>query len=139
MQQSNPDAVLVLQQQATQANNDRVAALVAEFGDDKTFLAAAIKDPNMTVEKAKAQQFDALKASSAKLKAENETLKKQNVVGFAPSDKPKAIGAVPANGAEAQEAAALDYWNNNEDIRVEFGGIYTDFLAGFKNCPEDYK
>lgn len=137
MKTSNPDAITVIQSEATQSNNDRIAALAKEFAGDFELLAKAIADPKMTVASVKAERYDALQAKVKTLETENTTLKQTGVVGFAASDKP--VAAVSANEGEAFEALATEYWNKNEKVRAEFGGIFTDFRADFKHNRDDYK
>ena len=137
MKVSNPAAVKVLEGDAVSANNARISAIVAQFGDDKELMAKAIADPKMTVVAIKAERYDALSSENKTLKAENETLKKQGVVGFASSDNPKAKAA--ADEPSALEKEAEKVWAESEKVRQEFGGVYTTFRADFLHNPEDYR
>ncbi len=139
MKVSNPDAIAVLHAEATAANNERIAALAKSFGDDKDLLAKAILDPTMTVQTVKAERYDAQQAQLATLQTENAKLKTEGVVGFAAGDKPGATAPIGATDPEALEKEAVAFWNGNADVRQEFEGIYTAFLAGYKAEPHLYR
>lgn len=136
MKVSNPDAVTVLQTEATKSNNERLSAIAKAFAGDGDLMAKAIADPNVTVESIKASLYDGLKAENAKLK-EEKAKAQPATVGFAPSDKPSA-NAEPATQGEAFEAEATALWNKDESLRAEFGGIFSDFRADFKHNRKDY-
>jgi len=137
MKVSNPDAIAVIQTEATKANNERIAALATAFAGDAELLAKAISDPTMTVASVKAERFDALQAETAALKAENAKLKTEGVVGFAPSDKPAPVASQQNSDAMAAEGLAI--WNATESLREEFAGQQSAFIADFKRNPGDYR
>lgn len=138
MKVSNPDAVAVLQTEATKSNNERLAAIAKTFAGDGDLMAKAISDPSVTVESIKASLYDGLKAENTQLKTEKAQAKPAGVVGFAPSDKPSAAAPAATEG-DVFEADALALWNKDEAVRAEFGGIFTDFRADFKHNRDDYK
>lgn len=135
----SPQAAVSLQQVGATAERDRVSALTVAFADEPTFLQAAIADPQMTVELAKAKKYDELKPAHAKLVEENAKLKTEGVVGFAAGDKPEATGPIGNSDPEALEKEAVSLWNADAQLRAEFEGIYTAYLAGFKAEPHLYR
>jgi hypothetical protein len=139
MQISNPAAVAQIQQAGGDAENARVQGLIVAFASDPTFLQSCVADKTMTVEKAKAAQFDKVKAENDSLKATAVKTPKQPKVGYASSDKPAAkSGTTPVGTEDAAREEAAAVWNANEQLRTEFGGQFNAFVADYKNHPEDY-
>lgn len=138
MQISNPAAVGQIQQVGADAENARVQGLIAAFGSDPTFLATAVADKTMTVEKAKAAQFDTVQAENVKLKAAAVT-QKQPKVGYASSDNTAARpGTTPLGTEDATREQCAVIWNGDEKLRASFADQFNAFVADYKNHPEDY-
>ncbi len=145
IRKGSPDAVQSIEEDATknatESERERIAGLTKAFaGTDDEFLQKCIES-GATVEDAKAERYDTVVAALGKANEEIADLKKKQSNGgkpdFLASDEDGDTDG--DDSVDASEAAAMRIWNSSEDIREEFNGKKSTFLADYRRNPDDYK
>lgn len=139
MEKSNPGAVKELQENALRADRERLTALNAAFPEDPAFAMQSYTD-GLSVEAAKAKRYGVIAPKVAALEAENKDLKAKvdgNKVTLTLSDKNET--SLEGKTTDDVEAEALKIWEADADLRAEFGGEKSAFLAVFKRDPKGFR
>ena len=137
--EADAKVVEAIGQQAVNADRERLKALQTAFPSDPQ-LALDAYTKGWTVERAKAEQYEALTAKVKSLEEQqqqSQAAPKQPVVGFASSDFKQ--GNAEYASVDQVEAEALSLWNSRGDIREIHAGNKFAFFADFKRHPEDYR
>lgn len=147
MRKSNPEAVKAIEQAAVAAAQVKTPATIDElrvaFADNPQ-LALDSAAAGLTVQEAKAGQYDTLVVRASELTAENADLKTKidnsHVTYSEASDSNGAqvSGNVEELSDDELESAAVEYWNNNEHVRMDHA-TKAAFCAYFKNRPEEFQ
>lgn len=139
MQKSNPSAVGELKAAAQKEDRERLTALQAAFKEDPTFAMEAFT-AGLSVEAAKAKRYDAIAPKVAELEKQNGELKTQVEAGkvtITRKDQPET--SLEGKSTDEVEAEALKIWEADGDLRAEFGGEKSAFLAAFKHDPKEFR
>lgn len=124
-------------QQAVNKDRERLTALQAAFADNPQ-LALDAFTKGWTVDQAKAAQYESLKAENEALKSrQSEDGNRQPTVGYAATPEKESSAAT---SEDQVETVAMAIWNRkeNQDLREEFAGNKSWFLADYKANPEEY-
>lgn len=147
MRKSNPEAVTAIENAAVTAAQVKTPATIEELKvafKDNPQIALDAAEAGFTVMEAKAGQYDTLVEQVSTLTAENKDLKSKvdnSHVTYSEATDSNG-GQVSGNLEELSddelEAAAVEYWNNHEQVR-EGHGTKAAFCAYFKNRPEEFQ
>lgn len=140
MQISNPDAVKSLQEDAKAEDRKRLTALQEAFKEDPNFAMQAFTD-GLSVDAAKAKRYDAIAPKVADLEKQVTDLKAQvegNKVNVTIKENTGSKD-LTAKSTDEVEAEALKIWEGDENLRAEFGGEKSPFLAAFKRDPKNFR
>lgn len=142
----SPDAAKEISEKASTeaaaAERERLAGLAAAFPDNSDFVAECVEDGS-TVEQAKAKRYDTVAEELKTANAKVEELEKKQASGgkpnFIASDDDEDDGEEEDNSVDAREAAGTKLWNADAELREEFNGKKSTFLADYRRNPDDYK
>lgn len=142
----SPDAAKEISEKASTkaaaAERERLAGLAAAFPDNSDFVAECVEDGS-TVEQAKAKRYDTVAEELKTANAEIDKLKKAASNGgkpeFVASDDDDDEIDPEDDSIDARDAAGTKLWNASEELREEFNGKKSTFLADYRRNPEDYK
>lgn len=128
--------------QAAENERERLSGLAEAFPDNADFVAECVKDGS-TVEQAKANRYDTVAEELKTANAEIDKLKKDASNGgkpdFIASDEDEGDDDPEENSVDARDAAGTKLWNADAELREEFGGKKSTFLADYRRNPDDYK
>lgn len=142
----SPDAAKEISEKAGEeaaaAERERLSGLAAAFPDNSDFVAECVEDGS-TVEQAKAKRYDTVAEELKTANAEIDKLKKAVSNGgkpsFVASDEDEDDSDDEDDSVEALEAAGTKLWNADAELREEFNGKKSTFLADYRRNPDDYK
>lgn len=147
MRKSNPEAVAAIEKAAVEAAQVKTPATIDEmkvaFTDDAAYALDCVQ-AGMTVQEAKANRYDSLVESVKSLTNENVDLKSKidnshvNYSESTDSNGGNVSGNLEELSDDELESAAVEYWNNNEQVRLDHA-TKAAFCAYFKNRPEEFQ
>ena len=139
MQKSNPSAVSELQAKAKAEDRQRLSDLRAAFKEDPDFAMEAF-EAGLSIDAAKAKRYDAIAPKVADLQKQvNDLQAAVDANKVAVTMTSQDGKQVDASGGDPLEAEAAKLWDGDQNLRNEFGGEKTAFLAGFKKNPALYR
>lgn len=141
MSKSNPDAVKQLQTAAQQADRQRLVELQAAFPNDAGFALQSYTD-GLSVEAAKAKRYDELAPKVSELEKKVGEMQQEidsNKVTVTVSDVDSKPNAKASQQGGDLETEGLKLWESDANLRNNFGGEKTAFLADFKRHPDEYR
>jgi len=142
----SPDAAKEISEkagtEAAAAERERLSGLAAAFPDNADFVAECVNN-ELTVEQAKAKRYDTVAEELKTANAKVEELEAKQASGgkpnFLASDEDEDDGDEEDNSVDAKDAAGTKLWNADAELREEFNGKKSTFLADYRRNADDYK